>query len=375
MTEQAPLYRPGLEGIVAGKSAICKVRADIDKLIYRGYDTSELAEKACFEETAHLLLVGHLPNREELERFIGEIHAAREIEPEIVATIRDLPEDMHPMDVLRTGVSACAGWDPEVRDNSTEANIRKAIRLMAKIPTILGTRQAYLEDREASDPDPRLSHAANLLLLLTGCEPDEEEAALMNASLTLYAEHGFNASTFTARVCASTLSDLHSAIAGAIGTLKGPLHGGANEAAMEMLEEIGDPAQAEEWVMRALSEKKKIMGFGHRVYRTCDSRAVTLKKLGWELARKKGETGFAEVAEVVETVMRREKNLFPNVDFPCAWVYKMLGLPVDTYTPIFAAARITGWAAHVIEQHANNRLIRPSEEYTGPLEAAYHPPQ
>lgn len=373
MTE-TPAYKPGLEGVTAGESAICKVRADVDKLIYRGYDTSVLALEAEFEETAHLLIVGHLPNKVELSAFKKELNTHCIIERPIIDLIRALPRSMHPMDVLRCGVSACAGWDPDVGDNSHEANVRKAVRLTAKIPVILGVRQAHLEDRNPVTPDPTLNHAGNLLLLLTGRRPDEGESKIMNTSLTLYAEHGFNASTFTARVCASTLSDLHSAITGAIGTLKGPLHGGANEAAMEMFEEIGDASKAEAWVREALAQKKKIMGFGHRVYRTCDSRSVTLKAEGLKLAKKREDTHYSDIAEVVETVMKREKKLFTNVDFPCAWVYKLLGLPVNTYTPIFAAARVAGWSAHVIEQHDNNRLIRPSEDYTGPIEAEYKKP-
>ncbi|MCB9768635.1 MAG: citrate synthase [Candidatus Omnitrophica bacterium] len=374
MTDK-PNYQPGLEGIIAGESAICKVRADVDKLIYRGYDTSVLALEAEFEETAHLLIEGRLPNKVELSAFKKELNTHRIIEKPTIELIRALPNTMHPMDVLRCGVSACAGWDPDVGDNSHDANVRKAIRLTSKIPVILGVRQAHLEKRNPVYPDPTLNHAGNLLWLLNGKKPDEDAIRIMNTSLTLYAEHGFNASTFTARVCASTLSDLHSAITGAIGTLKGPLHGGANEAAMAMLEVIGDASKAEAWVMEALAQKKKIMGFGHRVYRTCDSRSVTLKAEGLKLAQKRGDTKYSEIAEVVEQTMKREKNLFTNVDFPCAWVYKLLGLPVDTYTPIFAAARVTGWSAHVIEQHDNNRLIRPSEDYTGPMEMEYKKPE
>lgn len=368
-------YKPGLEGVTAGKSAICKVRADVDKLIYRGYDTSELARDAQFEETAYLLLFGALPNKKEVQTFKTEIDSSRAIEQPVVDLIRAFPESMHPMDVLRTGVSALAAWDPDVNDNSHDANVRKGTRLLAKIPTILGVRQAHLDGRSPANPKPELSFAGNLLLLLTGKEPDADETAIMNCSLTLYAEHGFNASTFAARVCASTLSDMHSAICAAIGTLKGPLHGGANEAAMEMLEEIGDIDKAEDWVMDALAKKKKIMGFGHRVYRTSDSRAVTLREEGRKLAEKRGDTRYADMADRVEKTMKREKDLFPNVDFPCAWIYKLLGLPVATYTPLFAAARISGWAAHVIEQQDDNRLIRPAEDYTGPLEAVYRPPE
>jgi len=341
-----PTYSPGLEGVIAGKSSICRVRADADILIYRGYDASELSLKADFEETAYLLLIGHLPSKAELESFKKDVHAARSIEQPIVDLIRALPESMHPMDVLRSGVSACAGWDPEVNDNSHDANVRKAIRLMAKIPVILGVRQAQLDGRKDATPREDLNHAGNLLLLLRGTEPQAEESALMNCSLTLYAEHGFNASTFSGRVCASTLSDMHSAISGAIGTLKGPLHGGANEAAMGMLEEIGNIENAEPWVMDKLAKKEKIMGFGHRVYRKCDSRAITLRAEGRKLAEKRGDTAFADMADKVEAILKREKNLFPNVDFPCAWVYRMLGLPVDTYTPIFAASRITGWVKY-----------------------------
>ena len=373
MSSQPPI-NPGLEGVIAGKTAICKVRADIDKLIYRGYDSSELAVNAAFEETAHLLIVGHLPNRSELDQFKSALHTERAIEAPIIDLIRAIPPAMHPMDVLRTSVSACAAWDPDVGDNSHEANVRKAIRLLAKIPAILGARQAHRDGRDPLEASPERSHAANLLAALTGKIPDDEEASILNASLTLYAEHGFNASTFAARVCASTLSDMHSCITAAIGTLKGPLHGGANEAAMEMLEKIGTLEKAERWVLAALARKEKIMGFGHRVYRRWDSRAVTLRALGRKLAIKRKQTRWADIADEVEMVMKREKNLFPNVDFPCAWVYRLLELPVNTYTPIFAAARVAGWAAHVIEQHDDNRLIRPLEDYTGPLEAAYQPP-
>ena len=367
-------YSPGLEGVIAGPSAICRVRPDADVLIYRGYDCAELALNAEFEETAHLLIYGHLPSQAELAAFREAINSEREIPREIVGIVQALPKEMHPMDVLRTGVSACAGWDPDVEDNSHDANVRKAIRLMAKIPTILGVWQAKLDGRQPVAPNPNLSHAGNVLLLLCGEEPDEEATAIMNCSLTLYAEHGFNASTFTARVCASTLSDMHSTIAGAIGSLKGPLHGGANEAAMAMLEEIGEIENAEPWVMNRLATKQKIMGFGHRVYKKCDGRAVVLRAEGRKLAEKQGDMKFADMADVVESVLKREKKLFPNVDFPCAWVYRLLGLSVEMYTPIFAASRITGWAAHVIEQHDANRLIRPKCEYTGPLEVKYEAP-
>lgn len=369
-----PIFSPGLDGIVAGKTGLSDVRSDVDKLIYRGYDASALGMEAEFEETAFMLLEGRLPNRGEITDLKEKVHAARPIEKPIADLIQALPEKMHCMDVLRTGVSATAGWDPDVNDNSKEANVRKALRLMAKIPTILGVRQASLEGRPVPEPRADLNHAGNLLLALTGRVPDEDEVAIMNCSLTLYAEHGYNASTFTARVCTSTLSDLHSSITGAIGTLKGPLHGGANEAAMEMLEEIGTVENAEPWIMDGLARKAKIMGFGHRVYKKNDSRAVTLRAIGRKWAEKRGDTRYADMADKVEEVMRREKNLFPNVDFPCAWIYRMLGLPIETYTPIFAAARVTGWSAHVIEQFENNRLIRPDQEYIGPHEVVYHPP-
>jgi citrate synthase len=371
----APFYSPGLEGVIAGKTALGDVRSDVDKLIYRGYDASELGLKGDFEETVHLLLLGHLPSKAELAQLKKDLHSARPIEKPISDLIQALPATMHPMDVLRTCVSACAGWDPDVTDNGKEANVRKAVRLLAKAPTILGTLQAKLDGRTVPVPRNDLNHAGNLLLMLTGKVPGADETAIMNLSLTLYAEHGYNASTFAGRVCASTLSDLHSAVTAAIGTLKGPLHGGANEAAMAMLEEIGEVDKAEEWIMDALKQKKKIMGFGHRVYKISDSRAVSLRIEGRKLAEKRGDTRYADMADIIEAVMKREKKLFPNVDFPCAWVYNMLGIPVDMYTPIFAASRIAGWSAHVIEQFENNRLIRPDAEYIGPLGLAYQPPQ
>lgn len=370
-----PHYSPGLEGIVAGRTSLSDVRSDVDKLIYRGYDASELGHRGEFEETAHLLLLGRLPSLAELDQFKRDLHTARSLEQPILNLIRALPDQMHPMDALRTALSATAGWDPDVEDNSREANIRKAIRLLAKAPLVLGALAAKSAKRAMPEARSDLNHAGNLLLQLTGKVPDSDDVAVMNLSLVLYAEHGYNASTFTARVCASTLSDLHSSITGAIGTLKGPLHGGANEAAMTMLEEVGEVDKAEPWVMDALRQKKKIMGFGHRVYKQCDSRAVSLREAGRKLAEKRGDTRFADIADAIEAVMKREKNLFPNVDFPCAWVYRLLGIPVPMYTPIFAASRISGWAAHVIEQFENNRLIRPDAEYIGPLGLEYEPPR
>ncbi len=364
----APTVSEGLAGIVAGDSAICSV--DQDKLIYRGYTIDDLAQHAIFEETAFLLLVGHKPSQTELDDFRKDLAAARALPQDAVDLIKRIAKApyTHPMDTLRTVVSYLAHIDKDCQSNEPEAGLRKSKRLTAQIATIIGHIQNAIDGRDFVKPDPSLSHAANLLYMMTGRKPTPEEAHIIDVSLTLYAEHDFNASTFTARVIAGTLSDMHGAVTGAIAALKGPLHGGANEAAMDMLKEIGSLDQVDAFMKKAFETKRKIMGFGHRVYKHGDHRASILHALGRKYAEKKGAEAvkWFEIGEKVQAIMARDKKIFPNVDFPCGMTYFVMGIPVPQYTPIFVAARITGWCAHIMEQHANNKLIRPLSNYTGP---------
>ncbi|MGP1272296.1 MAG: citrate/2-methylcitrate synthase [Phycisphaerales bacterium] len=369
----------GLEGIVAGDTDICSVEQG--GLIYRGYEIADLAENASFEEVAYLLIEGHKPNASELRFFKDELIANRALPPQAIETIRTCGPLLKqgtavPMDVLRTVVSMLGNADPQSQEITPEANLAKAKRLLAKIPTVIGHMQNVIDGRPLVAPetggDANLSHAANLLYMMTGERPTAEAEKVTDVSLILYAEHDYNASTFTARVIAATLSDMHGAITGAIAALKGPLHGGANEAAMVMLKEIMEHVDAggtvEDWMHRAFDEKRKLMGFGHRVYKNGDHRAPILHALGKKVAQQKGGmyTTLFDIGERVQKVMETEKTIYPNVDFPCGMTYFTLGIPVPQYTPIFVASRVTGWAAHVMEQHANNRLIRPVSNYTGP---------
>ena len=363
MTDQA--YSPGLEGVIAGESALSRIDVEINRLILRGYDLVELTENACYEEVAYLLLYGALPTAAELAAFNRELRTERSLPGPVVDLLRTAPADANPMDLVRTAVSALAFFDVETRDNSHEANVRKTVRLMAKIPTAIATGHHFAQGLEPVPPDAELDQAANLLYMLRGERPPAYEVEAMNVSLILYAEHGYNASAFTGRVVASTLADLYAAVTAAIGALGGQLHGGANEAAMEMLLEVGDRETAEQWVLDALREKKKIMGFGHREYKNGDSRVPSMKKVGRQIAEAVGEAKWPDLADVVEETMLREKGIFPNVDFPCAYTYYMMGIPIPLYTPIFVASRVVGWAAHIIEQHDGNRLIRPNHIYVG----------
>ena len=371
MTDKA--YSPGLEGVIAGESALSRIDIDINRLILYGYDLVELTENACYEEVAYLLLYGELPTIAELAEFNQQLRSQRDLPGPVVELLRSAPVDAHPMDLLRTAVSALAFFDAETPDNSHEANVRKAVRLLAKIPTALTYGYRFSQGLEPVAPSAELDHAANLLYMLRGEKPPAYEVEAMNTSLILYAEHGYNASTFTARVVASTLADLYAAMTAAIGALHGPLHGGANEAAMHMLLEVDSPAAAEQWVLDTLAQKKKIMGFGHREYKSGDSRVPTMKKVGRQVAAAVGDTKWPDLADVVEATMMREKGIFPNVDFPCAYTYYIMGIPIPLYTPIFVASRVVGWAAHVIEQHDANRLIRPNHIYTGPEHRAFVP--
>jgi citrate synthase len=371
MTEA--IYSPGLEGIIAGRTTICKVDEERGELLYRGYPIEELVESSSFEEVAYLLLMGELPEKLALEEFCNKLKEERDIPGEIKQVIRCIPPITHPMDVLKIIVGVLGAMDPDASSNTEEANVRKAIRLVSRFPTVITTYYRISLGKEPVKPDKDLSHAANFLYMLKGKEPEDFESRALDTSFILYAEHEFNASTFAARVTASTLSDMHSAVVSAIGALKGPLHGGANERAMEMLLEIGDPEKAEAWVKGALSRKKRIMGFGHRVYKKEDSRTSFIKKTVKELSEREGEKRWFDIARGVEDVMAREKGLHANLDFYSGPAYYLLGIPISLYTPIFAAARVVGWAAHVMEQFACNRLIRPRGEYTGPERKRFTP--
>jgi len=393
-SDAAAAFARGLEGIVAGESAICSV--DQGKLIYRGYEIHDMAAHATFEQVAFVLLEGHKPSAAELERFKGELVAERSLpEPVVQFLIASGPMlkagTAVPMDVLRTSVSILGNLDKESQDCSAAANLRKSKRLLAKTPTIIGHMQNVIDGREIVERktggDAGLTHAGNLLYLMTGQKPTKAFEHVIDVSLILYAEHDFNASTFTSRVIAGTLSDMHGAVTGGIAALKGPLHGGANEMAMEMLREImkdvGEKAigtgAVDDWMQSAFDTKRKLMGFGHRVYKNGDHRAPILHKLGRSLAEKDAQNpgGHAavkwfELGEQVQKIMLDKKNIHPNVDFPCGLTYFTMGIPVPQYTPIFVASRMSGWCAHVSEQHANNRLIRPLSIYTGPAEMAWN---
>ena len=372
MTEQ-PEYSPGLAGVIAGESAISRIDFERNRLILRGYDLVELTDRAVFEEVAWLLLYGDLPTARQLGDFQARLRAERGLPPVVEDLLRKTPAEAHSMAVLRSAVSALGLTDPEARDIGREATLRKAERLLAKIPTILTSAHRCARGLEPVPPDPALGHAANLLHMIDGRPPAEHAVRAIDVSLMLYAEHGFNASSFAARVAASTLADLHAAVTAGIAALMGPLHGGANEAAMEMMLEIGEPGRARPWVLEALAEKRLIMGFGHREYKSGDSRVPAMNAEGRRVAAAAGESRWLRIAEAVEETMLSEKGIFPNVDFPVGWTYYTMGLPIPLYTPIFVASRVAGWSAHVIEQQENNRLIRPSHIYTGPEARAFRP--
>jgi citrate synthase len=366
-------YSPGLEGVVAARTAVSDVNGRTGKLLYRGFDIAELAEKSSFEETCYLLYKGKLPNRAELDQLRTDLGDQRHLPQKVLSLLQNLDPRAEPMDLLRTGVSALAHFDADVADMSTEANVRKALRLVAQTTTLVAAIGRIHRGLEPVDPDPSLSVAADFLRMWSGEEPDNTASKVFDVCLILHADHGMNASTFTARVISSTLSDMHSAVVGAIGALKGPLHGGANAVVMEMLEEIGDVDKAEAWVGDALKQKKRVMGFGHRVYKVYDPRATVLKKFSKELGESAGETKWYDMSEKVEKVVLDVKKLTPNVDFYSASTYHLLGLERFIFTPIFALSRMAGWTAHVLEQYENNRLMRPESEYVGPANAVYTP--
>ncbi len=370
-TQDKTSLASGLEGVEAGTTSICSVEQG--QLLYRGYEIHDLAEHATFEEVAHLLLVGHKPSAAELAAFKRELVPLRSVPEWVLDIVRRVAPKSHPMDALRTGVSLLSHTDPDVADNSPQANLRKATRLLAAIPTIIGAGQRAIDGKPTIAPDPSLGHAANLLYVMTGERPSDLIARAMDVSLILYAEHEFNASTFTCRTIAGTLSDMHSAVCGGIGALKGPLHGGANEAAMEMLKEVGTLENVRPFMNNAFTTKRKIMGFGHRVYKNGDHRAPILREWGLKLTKERPQfRKWFNIGDAVQKIMLEEKKIHPNVDFPCGLTYFTMGIPVPQYTPIFVASRITGWCAHIMEQHADNRLIRPLSVYTGPARRSWN---
>jgi citrate synthase len=357
----------GLEGIVAANSGICWIDGDAGVLAYRGIDIHELAEKSNFEETTYLLWHGKLPAKAELDEFSKKLAAARTLPPAILDLLKSFPKTATPMEVLRTAVSALSMYDADEKAVDHDTNIRKSFALTAQIPMLVAAFDRIRKGKAVVTPDASLSHAANFLYLLNGEKPSETATRAFDVALILHADHELNASTFAARVIAATLSDVHSAITGAIGALKGPLHGGANEAVMRMLFAIDkEGADATEYVKNMLAQKKKVSGFGHRVYHTEDPRATHLRKMSEDLGRSANNAKWFEMSRAIELFVKDEKKLNANVDFYSASTYTTLGIDIDLFTPIFAVSRIAGWAAHVIEQLDDNRLIRPRAEYIGP---------
>ena len=372
--EPAPTSAKGLEGVVANQSAICYVFGEEGRLIYRGYDIHDLADHSTFEETAYLLLQGDLPTRAQLKAFTEAIKADQKLPKVVQRIIKDTPLTANPMNVLRTAVSASVFVDPDKGDDSPAAEYRKAVRLIAQLPTMVGLFHRLRNGQKPLAPRRGMNLAANCLYMLSGTVPDAAATKALDVALILHGDHELNASTFAARVIAATLADMHGAVTGALAALAGPLHGGANTEVMKMLLEIETPDRAESWVRAALAQKKKIMGFGHRVYRTEDPRAAHLRRMSEELGRKAGQPQWYAIQQIIEDVMRREKGLYCNVDFYSASMYYVMGIPLDLYTPIFAISRMSGWCAHVLEQHADNRLIRPRAEYVGPMNRTWGPP-
>lgn len=363
----------GLREIVAARTRLSDIDGAAGRLWYVGYPIEELAGRASYEEVVHLLHELELPTQAELEELTAFLVEQREPSRFIEDLMPTLAQQTSPMSMLRTSVSAASAYDPDGWDNSPEANRRKALRLVARTPTFLTMYHRLRTGQQVVRPNPKLAHAANFLYMLTGLEPSPEDAETLDTTFVLYADHTMNASTFTARIIASTLADMHSAITGAIAALKGPLHGGANEEAMKMLEEVGDPANAEVYVRDRLQRREKIMGFGHAVYRTTDPRARILKRLSRETGERHGDLRWYEISEAIERTTHEQKGLYPNVDFYAASVYHVLGIPTDLMTPIFAIARMAGWTAHVREQYVDNRIIRPDSEYVGPRDRRWLP--
>lgn len=361
----------GLEGVVALESKISSIIGSV--LTYRGISIDELAENATYEEVVYLLWFGKLPNRAELADFNKKLSNSGELPEQVVELIKTFPKEAHPMDTLRTAVSALGLYDPDTADMSREAQVRKAIRLTAQVPAVVAASYRAKTDREIIKPRNDLSIAANFLWMLDGKEPEAVAVKAIDTALVLHADHELNASTFAARETVSTLTDMHSGVVSAIACLKGPLHGGANEAVMKMLLKIGTVDKIDQFIDDALANREKIMGFGHRVYKNGDPRAKHLRRMSEDLGKLKGDTRWFEMSTRIDDVVTKEKGLLPNVDFYSASTYYILGIPIELFTPVFACSRISGWLAHIMEQYADNRLIRPRADYTGPVDQHYVP--
>jgi 2-methylcitrate synthase/citrate synthase II len=372
-TEAKPEYSPGLAGVIAGETQICWVDPNAG-LAYRGYDIHEMADKATFEEVAYLLVNRELPNAKQLKEFREQIAVQRELPKPVLEMLRLLPKETHPMDMLRTGVSMLSAFDKDLADNSHDANIRKSIRLIARVSTLVTDAWRISHGQEPVLEKAELTQASNFFYKLNGKVPEQWQTRMLDTIFNLYADHEFNASTFAARVTASTLAGIYAAVTSACGTLKGPLHGGANEESMKMLEEIRTPERAEEWLKGKLAARAKIMGFGHRVYKKGDSRVPVMREIARDLGKRTGKEQWVPICERLEQVMDREKGLCANVDLYAAPVFWMLGFAPELNTPLFAASRVAGWCAHVTEQHDHNRLIRPRSLYTGPKLRKYPGP-
>ena len=367
------MIKAGLEDIVAAESAICDVNGKEGRLIYQGYDIHDLAEHSTFEEVVYLLWNGRLPHKDELEELNVQLQKNRKLPAQVVSIMKELPHDANPMEILRTAVSLMSMYDPDDAKSSKDmdANVRKAIRLTAQLPTIVAYWDCIRGGRTLLEPKENNSIAANFLYMLTGKEPDELSTKSLDVALILHADHELNASTFAGRVAAATETDIHSATVAAIGTLKGPLHGGANQEVIKMLINIGDVSKADAYLKGMFDRHEKVMGFGHRVYKTEDPRAFHLRQMSESLGKKLGQEKWFEISKIVEDFVKKDKGLNANVDFYSASVYYMLGIPIDLFTPIFAISRMAGWAAHILEQFAHNRLIRPRAEYTGKSNLTY----
>ncbi|KOS55397.1 bifunctional 2-methylcitrate synthase/citrate synthase [Rhodococcus rhodochrous] len=360
-----PTIYKGLAGVVVDTTAISKVVPETNSLTYRGYAVQDLAEHCSFEQVAYLLWNGELPTDTQLELFCQRERADRRIDRSLLSLVSKMPDNCHPMDVVRTAISYLGAEDPQESNNSPAANREKALRMMAVLPTIVAADHRRRHGLDLALPDNTLGLAENFLYMCFGGVPDPEIVKAFEVSLILYAEHSFNASTFAARVVTSTLSDIYSAVTAAIGTLKGPLHGGANEAVMHDMLEIGEPAHAEQWLRGKLVRKEKVMGFGHRVYRNGDSRVPTMKKAFLDVAAHTGGEKWVQMYDILERTMSDTTGIRPNLDFPTGPAYYLMGFDIESFTPIFVMSRITGWTAHIIEQGQSNALIRPLSEYTG----------
>ena len=368
MTNTAPAAAAkGLEGVIAANTRLSDVRGDIGQLIYCGYDINELAGKVSYEEVVHLLHHNHLPNVKELADLKTTLAGFRELPQGVIDIITTLPKEAAPMHAIRSAVSTLGCFDTTAEDDSQHAQRRKALRLIAQIPVVTAFFHRHRQGLDLVRPDPQLGEAANFLWMINGEKPSREMEETMDMCYVLHADHGMNASTFSARVTIATLSDMYSAITTAIGTLKGPLHGGANEGVIKMLQEVGSLDKVDAWIEDALAQKKKIMGIGHRVYKVLDPRAPHLKRMAQILSAQLGDPKWIQMSERIAELMFKKKGLSANVDFYSATVYYSLGIPTDLFTPIFAIARTSGWTAHVLDQLADNRLIRPQSVYTGPV--------